>query len=39
MVGKVLTCNGITTYGNGAYSLIGGDELSGGERGESEWRA
>jgi hypothetical protein len=28
MVGKVLTGNGITAYGNGAYSLIGGDELS-----------
>jgi ATP adenylyltransferase len=26
MVGKVLTGN--TRYGNGAYSLIGGDELS-----------
>ena len=32
MVGKVLTFNGITAYGNGAYSLIGGDELSDGER-------
>jgi hypothetical protein len=32
MVGKVLTGNGITAYGNGAYSLIGGDELSDGER-------
>jgi hypothetical protein len=28
MVGKVLTGNGITAYGNGAYSLIGGEELS-----------
>jgi hypothetical protein len=28
MGGKVLTFNGITAYGNGAYSLIGGDELS-----------
>jgi hypothetical protein len=28
MVGKVLTSNGINAYGNGAYSLIGGDELS-----------
>jgi hypothetical protein len=28
MVGKVLTGNGITAYGNGAYSLIGGDDLS-----------
>jgi hypothetical protein len=27
MVGKVLTGNGITAYGNGAYSLIGGDEV------------
>ena len=27
MVGKVLTGNGITAYGNGAYSLIGGDAL------------
>ena len=34
MVGKVLTGNGITAYGNGAYSLIGGDELSDGERDE-----
>jgi hypothetical protein len=32
MVGKVLTGNGITAYGNGAYSLIGGDELSDAER-------
>ena len=32
MVGKVLTGNGITALGNGAYSLIGGDELSDGER-------
>ncbi|MCP9835457.1 MULTISPECIES: hypothetical protein [unclassified Cyanobium] len=32
MVGKVLTRNGITAYGNGAYSLIGGDELSDAER-------
>jgi hypothetical protein len=34
MLGKVLTGNGITAYGNGAYSLIGGDELSDGERDE-----
>jgi len=34
MVGKVLTGNGITAYGNGAYSLIGGDELSDAERDE-----
>ena len=34
MVGKVLTGNGITHYGNGAYSLIGGDELSDTERDE-----
>ncbi len=32
MVDRVLTGNGITAYGNGAYSLIGGDELSDGER-------
>ncbi|WP_255001860.1 HNH endonuclease, partial [Cyanobium sp. Alchichica 3B3-8F6] len=32
MVGKVLTGNGITAYGNGAYSLIGADELSDAER-------
>ena len=32
MVGRVLTGNGITAYGNGAYSLIGGDELSDAER-------
>jgi ATP adenylyltransferase len=34
MVGKVLTGNGITACGNGAYSLIGGDDLSDGERDE-----
>ncbi len=34
MVGKVLTGNGITAYVNGAYSLIGGDELSDAERDE-----
>jgi ATP adenylyltransferase len=34
MVGKVLTGNGITAYANGAYSLIGGDELSDVERDE-----
>lgn len=34
MVGKVLTGNGITAYANGAYSLIGGDELSDTERDE-----
>lgn len=28
MVGKVLPGNGSTTNGNGAYSPIGGDELS-----------
>jgi hypothetical protein len=28
MVGKVLTGNGITRCGNGATSLIGGDEQS-----------
>ena len=32
MVGRVLTGNGITAYGDGHYSLIGGDELSDGER-------
>jgi hypothetical protein len=32
MVGKVLTGNGITAYGNGATSLIGGDELSDAEQ-------
>jgi hypothetical protein len=32
MVGRVLTGNGITAYGNGAYSLIGGDELNDAER-------
>ena len=34
MVGKVLTGNGITRFGNGAYTLIGGDELSDSERDE-----
>lgn len=34
MVGKVLTGNGITAYTSGAYSLIGGDELSDAERDE-----
>ncbi|MFO7628791.1 MAG: hypothetical protein R6W06_04600 [Prochlorococcaceae cyanobacterium] len=34
MVGKVLTVNGITAYGNGAYGLIGGDQLSDAERDE-----
>ena len=34
MVGKVLTGNGITAYGDGHDSLIGGDELSDAERGE-----
>jgi hypothetical protein len=32
MVGRVLTGNGITAYGNGAYSLICGDELSDADR-------
>ncbi|CAK6693924.1 HNH endonuclease signature motif containing protein [Synechococcus sp. CBW1107] len=32
MVGKVLTGNGITQYGNGTYTLIDGDELSDAER-------
>ncbi len=31
-MGKVLTFNGITAYGNGAYRLIGGDELSDADR-------
>jgi hypothetical protein len=30
MVVKVLTGNGTTAYGNGDYSLIGGEELSDG---------
>jgi hypothetical protein len=30
--GPVLTGNGITRYGNGLYSLIGGEELSDAER-------
>jgi hypothetical protein len=34
MLGRVLTGNGITAYGNGHYSLIGGDELSDTERDE-----
>jgi hypothetical protein len=33
-VGRVLTGNGITAHGDGAYSLIGGDELSDTERDE-----
>jgi 5-methylcytosine-specific restriction endonuclease McrA len=32
MVGRVLTGNGITQYGNGTYTLIDGDELSDTER-------
>ncbi len=32
MVGRVLTGNGITAYGDGHNSLIGGDALSVGER-------
>jgi hypothetical protein len=32
MVGRVLTGNGITAYGDGHDNLIGGDELSDGER-------
>ena len=32
MACRVQTGNGITRYGNGAYSLIGGDELSVAER-------
>jgi hypothetical protein len=34
MVGKVLTSNGITAYGDGHYSLIGGEELNDTERDE-----
>ncbi len=34
MVGRVLTGNGITAYGDGNDSLIGGDELSDTERDE-----
>ena len=32
MVGRVLTGNGITRYGDGLYSLIGADELSDSEQ-------
>ena len=32
MVGKVLTFNGITRYDQGAYDLVGGEELSDAER-------
>jgi ATP adenylyltransferase len=32
MVGKVLTGNGITRYDQGAYGLVGGEELSDAER-------
>jgi len=34
MVGKVLTGNGITPYDQGAYDLVGGEELSEAERDE-----
>ena len=34
MVGKVLTFNGITRYAQGAYDLVGGEELSDAERDE-----
>jgi hypothetical protein len=34
MVSKVLSGDGITSTGNGATSLIGGDELSDSERDE-----
>jgi hypothetical protein len=34
MVGKVLTGNGITRYNQGAYGLVGGEELSDAEREE-----
>jgi hypothetical protein len=32
MVGRVLTGNGITRYGDGLYSLIGAEQLSDSER-------
>jgi diadenosine tetraphosphate (Ap4A) HIT family hydrolase len=32
MVGRVLTSNGITRYGDGLYTLIGAEELSDSER-------
>jgi hypothetical protein len=32
VVGRVLTGNGITSYGDGLYSLTGAEELSGSER-------
>jgi hypothetical protein len=32
MVGRVLTGNGITRYGDGLYNLIGAEELSDSER-------
>ncbi|MCP9927434.1 hypothetical protein [Cyanobium sp. CH-040] len=32
MVGRVLTGNGITHYGNGLYTQIGAEELSDSER-------
>jgi len=32
MVGRVFTGNGITSYGDGLYSLMGGEELSYSER-------
>jgi hypothetical protein len=32
MVGRVLTGNGITRYGDGLYTLIGVEELSDSER-------
>ena len=34
MVGKVLTGNGITRYDQGAYDLVGGEDLSDAERDE-----
>ena len=30
MVGRVLTGNGITRYGDGLYNLIGGDQATTG---------
>jgi hypothetical protein len=40
MVDKVLTSNGITAYANGAYNLIGADDLNNAERDELQqlWR-
>ena len=32
MVGRVLTSNGVTRYGDGLYTLIGAEDLSDSER-------